>query len=93
VKLKVSKAVAEFIIDRARGRCERCRAKRGQEIHHRQPRGMGGTRDPKLNMPENLVFLCGDCHRWCESHRNEARDTGWLVPRPTDPATVTPIPL
>lgn len=69
---------------RDRDRCRRCGASTWQ-IHHRKPRGMGGTRDPEANSPESLVLLCGSgttgCHGWVESHRAEARAEGWLVNR------------
>lgn len=59
------------------------------QIHHRKPRGMGGTRDPLVNSPSNLVLLCGSgtegCHGWVESHRTEAREAGWLVSQHADP--------
>lgn len=33
---------------------------RGQMIvHHMKVKGMGGTSDPTINDPENLVVLCG----------------------------------
>jgi len=51
--------------ERDNWRCQICG--RGQhdgtplEIHHVVNRGMGG--DPSLNVPENLITLCGECHR------------------------------
>ena len=73
---------------RDRDRCRRC-GKPTWQIHHRKPRGMGGTRDPLINSPANLVLLCGSgttgCHGWVESHRTEAREQGWLVSQHADP--------
>lgn len=53
--------------------------------HHRDPRGMGGSKaDP--HAMANLVLLCGSatsrggCHHEAESNRNQARIDGWLVP-------------
>lgn len=44
---------------------------------------MGGTRDPRINDPRNLVALCGSgttgCHGWIESHRELALAQGWLI--------------
>ena len=82
-------ATRQLVIDRAQRRCERCRDW-GSQIHHRKPRGMGGTRNPQINAPSNLVFLCFDCHEWIERNRDAARMSGWLVPRNDDPE-LTPI--
>lgn len=51
---------------------------------------MGGTSDPAINLPSNLVLLCGDCHREVESHRLAAASQGWLIGSQSDPA-LTPI--
>lgn len=52
-------------------------------IHHRLPRGRGGS--ALLERPSNLVRLCGTgtlgCHSWLESNRTLAAYTGWLLPR------------
>lgn len=66
----------------------------GWSVHHRQPRGMGGTRRPEANTPPWLLVLCGSattpgsCHQRAESHRTDAIAGGWLVPRGLDPTTV-----
>ena len=55
---------------------------------------MGGTTDPAANSPSNLVLLCGSattpggCHTAVEKFRDSAVSTGWIVPRPVNPATV-----
>lgn len=79
-----------LVKDRARGCCERCgrSVPIDAEVHHRIPRGMGGTRDPRVNLVSALVLLCGDCHRWIESYRNAAREDGWLVLRNAEPSAV-----
>lgn len=73
-------------------------------IHHRQPRGAGGTRGAATHSLANLLLICGSgttgCHGYIEDNRRWAYDTGWLVRhsapgRPTadtDPVTV-PITL
>lgn len=80
---------------RANGHCERCgrsTVNYPASIHHRRPRGMGGTSDPGINTAENCVLLCGTgttgCHGIVESHREIAIEEGWLLPRrdPRDPA-------
>jgi hypothetical protein len=62
-------------------------------IHHRMPRGMGGT-SLDLNKTSNLVLLCGSgtsgCHGWIEHNRQEAREFGFLLNRNQD-STKIPI--
>lgn len=59
----------------------------GGEIHHRQPRGMGGRRHhAERHSPANLLFLCPACHRDIEVHRAAAYGFGWLVHRWLNPA-------
>ena len=93
-----------IVLLRAAGRCEVCgvvlavldddkpRWIAERSFHHRQPRGSGGTRDPEANTPPRLLLLCGSgtsgCHGTVESQRAMAYSNGWLVKRPTDPATV-----
>lgn len=58
------------------------------ELHHRRPRGAGGTKRPETNLPSNLIWLCRECHVWVESHRKEARTFGYLVAQHETPASV-----
>lgn len=53
------------------------------EIHHRRPRGVGGTNNPEIGQPWNGIGLCHTCHRIAESRRALARALGWLTPTPT----------
>lgn len=57
---------------------------------------MGGTSDPNIHDPANLVVLCGSgttgCHGWVESHRERAIEQGWLVPR-RDPRQPGDVPV
>jgi 5-methylcytosine-specific restriction enzyme A len=86
----------KLVMTRADNHCERCgKAITGAySIHHRKPRGMGGTKDPVANSPSNLVLLCGSattpggCHTSVEKFRQAAVTTGWIVARTTDPARV-----
>lgn len=70
--------------------CERCGAAQPEQIHHRKPRRLGGTRDPQANQPANLVAICAACHLAIETHRNRGYAAGWLV-RDTDDPAATPI--
>ena len=96
------KFVRDLVLDRDQGCCVRCgvevydpdtdRLFRMYSLQHRAPRGMGGTKNPVINSPVNLVTLCGSgttgCHGWVETHREEARVYGWAVSRHQDPAVV-----
>lgn len=91
-----SRATREVVWSRAGGRCERCGAVPDwhSSVHHRQPRGMGGSRQSHLNKPSNLLFLCGSgttgCHGWVESNRTKSVNDGYIVPRYAVPST-TPV--
>lgn len=58
------------------------------QVHHRRPRGAGGTSRPDTNRPANLVLLCLQHHAWVESQRDTARHSGYLVPQHANPADV-----
>lgn len=82
-----SHAVARLVIERD-DRCLWCG--RGVyngavQVHHRRPRGAGGTRRGDANSLANLVALHPGCHADIESHRDEARRRGFLVPLASDP--------
>ena len=87
--LGVSQAIRNEVLRRSNFRCEKCGIHLAEgfyySIHHRTPRGMGGTREKRLNLPSNLVAICGSgttgCHGWIEHNRSEAEDAGWLVSR------------
>jgi 5-methylcytosine-specific restriction protein A len=72
-------------------RCEKCATSTkyiGGQVHHRLPRGMGGTSEVAINSPSNLLNLCLTCHQWIESIRDEAYLYGWLVRQADNPAEV-----
>lgn len=93
---RLSAKLRAAVLDRDGHRCVRCGIALDQawtySIHHRTPRGMGGSK--RANTMPNLITLCGSgvtlCHGWIESHRDAARDLGYLVRRGHDPAT-TPV--
>lgn len=81
---------ATLVLNRQGGRCFWCRkwiasGVRGFDysIHHRCPRGMGGSKEAWVNSPANALALCGHgttgCHGWVESNRDTALDLGLLV--------------
>lgn len=76
-----STVVRARIHARAMGRCEVCGAKihLGGQIHHRQPRGMGGTSDESKGSCANGIWVHPTCHRKIEEQRARALSMGWLV--------------
>lgn len=83
--------VRQVVIDRSMGRCERCGVGVGvdnSEIHHRLPRGMGGSRDAMLGQPANALRLCRSCHRYVEGNTEDVYDHGWKVRHGQIPAQV-----
>jgi hypothetical protein len=93
-----SKLVVDVVIHRDRGQCALCGDRpdgeraTGWSIHHRRPRGMGGTRRDDTNSPANCVILCGDgvtlCHATVESRRSVAYELGLLVRQNRTPSQV-----
>ena len=83
--------VRQQIVERSSGRCEvmaqGCTFT-AQAIHHRRPRGMGGSRRPDTNTAANGLAVCDACHRWIESERDAALTLGWLVPQNQSPKDV-----
>lgn len=85
-----------LVLARANGRCESCAGDLDisrYSLHHRRPKGMGGSRVADLHSPANLLVLCGrgnadGCHGDVHGHPIAARDAGMLVRRAADPARV-----
>ena len=92
-----SSSVVEAILERAQYSCEACGSlvgdRRGEDwsVQHRLPRRMGGTRWRGVNLPSNLMILCGSavtgCHGFAESKRAAALAAGWLLSSNPDPTT------
>lgn len=90
-----SEAAASTIRLRSGNRCERCGGTDALQIHHRSPRGMGGSHRAgaqRVNQVSNGVRLCQHCHHWAESNRSAAGADGLLIARDEDPAS-TPVLL
>ena len=89
-----SPAVRQLVWERDGGCCVRCGIYGGvhtfppHQLHHRRPRGMGGTSRDDTNSPANLVLLCAQCHEWVESWRTRALCAGQLVSQGVDPALI-----
>lgn len=86
-----SRGTVQAIWDRDEGRCAWCGTpiwgERGVNwsVHHREPRGMGGTSSPYVGRPSNGVLLHGSgttgCHAYLEQNRDEAESKGFLISR------------
>lgn len=86
-----SRGTVAIIWTRDQGRCAWCGlpiiGDRGinWSVHHREPRGMGGTSSGYVGRASNGVLLHGtgteSCHGYIESHRDEADEKGFLVSR------------
>lgn len=82
--------VVEACLERASYSCEingcELRGNRGEgwSLQHRRSRGAGGSRDPRANLPSNLLVACGSgttgCHGLIEDGlRGAAYEVGWLI--------------
>lgn len=87
MKTGPSKKVVAVVLARAAESCERCGFARPEQLHHRKPRGAGGSSDPAINSPSNLLAVCAPCHLSIERDRSVSREQGWLVRFEHDPAT------
>jgi 5-methylcytosine-specific restriction protein A len=87
--MRTSTKTRELVKARAKGRCEICGSGRTFQVHHRRPRGMGGSNDEASDSPANCLYLCGDCHlEMVEVERAKALACGWLVHQGDGPAMV-----
>ena len=82
--MSITKATRDLVYQRDGQSCVRCGVyANGGSIHHRKARGMGGTRNPLIDMPAALLLLCGSgttgCHGWVESHRTKSLGQGFLL--------------
>jgi hypothetical protein len=83
--------VRDLVHARADSRCESCGVflrPGGRQLHHRRPRGMGGTKPERAHRASNLLQLCARCHDLVETHRTRAREAGLIVAQGADPALV-----
>lgn len=72
---------------RSGGWCERASCKRqAVQIHHRRPRGAGGSKAADTNLASNLLDLCLEDHDWIEHNRTAAKALGLLLPSRSCPA-------
>lgn len=81
-----TKQVRDLVYARDGHRCVRCGTSEQLTIQHRVNRAMGGSTDPRINQPTNLLTACQDCNMHFEAEPAEAYVHGWKVRRPKDPA-------
>lgn len=84
-----SKTVRDIVARRANGVCERCGSGApAYHIHHRRPRGIGGSKRQDTNQASNGLFVCLACHSAIESDRELSLWSGWLVRQGQEPFLV-----
>ena len=84
--MKFTEEVRNQIKARSKERCEVCTAYAFHpQIHHRKPRGMGGSKDPVVGSAANGIWVHPACHSKIESQRSWAFDHGYLVRQSEDP--------
>jgi len=82
------KPVRDMIMARSQGHCEICGMAAPEQIHHRRPRGAGGSKADDTNQAANGLAICSPCHAIVESRREFAFDRGWLVRQGHSPVNV-----
>ncbi len=71
--------VRRSILERDGGICVRCHCE-ACDVHHRKPKGMGGTSDEEVAYGmANLISLCRECHSRIHAHPAQSYRDGFLV--------------
>jgi hypothetical protein len=79
------RTIRDLVWKRDEGRCAICGIGvfgRLHAIHHRRNRGSGGSSDPAINSPANLLLVCdgpSSCHEWVGASPAEAYEAGYMV--------------
>ena len=85
--MKFPNEIKEMVAERAGWRCEICgKGVTSPQIHHRRPRGMGGTKRKNSASPANALFLDMECHTDVEKNRYVAIVNGWVLSQSDDPS-------
>lgn len=78
--MRFTESTRQQVEERAKGLCEVCGSPvEVPQIHHRKPRGMGGTKNPASRSAANALYVHFRCHEWIERNRSEAYGMGYLV--------------
>jgi len=89
--VKFSTRVREQIKNRSKGQCEVCGMRLmiyEAQIHHRRPRGMGGSKSAATGSVSNGLHVHMKCHERIESNRINAMDNGYLMYQTQEPSEV-----
>lgn len=87
--MKFPNDIKELVASRAGWACEICgKPVINPQIHHRRPRGMGGTRRKDSASPANALFLDMECHTWVEMNRYTSLTQGFLIRQNENPSGV-----
>lgn len=85
--------VIELVTGRSGGNCE-CMSSGctliAEHLHHRRPKGIGGTRRPESQWASNALHVCLRCHLKIHAMPTWGRNNGFLVRQSDDPAA-TPV--
>jgi len=94
----VERAARQLVDLRDGQSCRRCghsTFEKPSSVHHRRPRGAGGS--ALVDRASNLIRLCGDgvfgCHGWVEANRTDAEILGYLIPKLNLGIDPTEVPL
>lgn len=83
--------VIELVTARSQNYCE-CMSTGctliAEHIHHRRPKGLGGTRRPESQWASNALHVCLRCHLKIHAMPTWSRTHGFLVRQSDEPATV-----
>jgi hypothetical protein len=83
-----SRETRELVQARDSGRCVVYGRGGLLHLHHRQPAGAGGSRNPEIHAAANLVCVCAGSHRRIYNRPAWARGAALLLPVGADPQTV-----
>lgn len=75
-KSELWKSTRDYILKRDRYLCQRCKEQPATEVHHKVRLSPENINDPTISVnPENLVSLCGDCHK--REHKEDRIKRNW----------------
>ncbi|MGI5223012.1 hypothetical protein [Nocardia sp. CA-290969] len=76
-----SPKVRAGVAERSKGLCELDACGPAGHIHHRAPRGRGGSQLEWINRAANALHVSARCHDRIERNRADAVANGWLILR------------
>lgn len=78
-----------LVLERDGYRCLRCLGD-ATDVHHRHPKGMGGTSDDDINYGmANLMSMCRRDHDFVHRHPQESYMNGYLLKAGMNPEVVS----